>query len=490
MPNTIKDFARCFYGNYDAEIIRCSGELINNSFYKENVTDILEELDNKKNIVIGKRHNKMLQELAKARSQGKNEEQLIKLSLNLQKTFTEELNNKEVEGIIEWLMKKESHKIKVETDNTLASNAVRNYFEDNTEENIYSENIVDKIYRNYESYRKNRPSEKDIIKEIHFLKEKILNDARYNFCEFNANIKPINFMQFLVANKSESDYVQAIFDHQIWNAKRKILNVKNKEIFPSKHLLVNFYGKQGAGKTTFLNNFKSQITSILCKEMINGVEINKLLNDGTTEILAAKNSFVLFPELRNINKTVVESLKNLITAENTTARAVYKEVESIHNYSVYFSDSNIKLMDVIHDDSGYRRFIDIEINVSKENYNNVNNINFIEYFKTINAYSEDPLKNYYPKLIEKQIKQTSITMFETESVLPENNKECYTPDEIYTAYSIFCKTRKITPENSNSFYQKLNLENMELTKKRTAKGWRYYKISLENTNLHLVKLNK
>jgi hypothetical protein len=124
--------------------------------------------------------------------------------------------------------------------------------------------------------------------------------------------------------------------------------------------MVIFYGDQGLGKDTFIDNMLSSLDPYLANSGIHEKE-----NDNYA--VMARSLVVNVSEFDRTSKIQVSQLKNVITASDATFRAPYdREPKKVDFVTSFISSCNIE--DIFRDETGNRRFMFFKLDNIDWNY--------------------------------------------------------------------------------------------------------------------------
>lgn len=151
----------------------------------------------------------------------------------------------------------------------------------------------------------------------------------------------------------------AILIRWLWGVKRYLFQLTVED-----PLFLNFYAKQGTGKTTFIRALMHSLGEYIYEGKLG--DINK---EGHANIFSSKY-ILFFDELRLDSEdkkqayVILATLKYIITMRTNTRRLFHtqKMQEDARIFSA-ISTSNKPLINTIYDDTGMRRFVEIECKV-------------------------------------------------------------------------------------------------------------------------------
>lgn len=143
---------------------------------------------------------------------------------------------------------------------------------------------------------------------------------------------------------------RAILTGAVWRVKNKMNGTHVRQ-----HIMPYLRGKQGCGKTTFLDWFFEPV-----KEGVANATFEMFDHDEKTQPLRYA-PIVFFDEVAKADKADAAKVKNLMTGEATMFRKLYGEATKGAIISTFFGAGNLELEEVFHDATGLRRFFQIEV---------------------------------------------------------------------------------------------------------------------------------
>ncbi len=221
---------------------------------------------------------------------------------------------------------------------------------------------------------------------------KIITSLQYN-ASSDAELRK----WLLAATGDVSELSVACIKHFVWQAKRKMIS--KEAVY---HLVPHLWGQQGGGKTQAVKKLLEPV-----KGLVLHWKVNDSVDARNTQTLA--NNFVcLFDEMAGLERTELESLKHIITAEVVDYRPMRTNacVQVRQNCS-FIGISNKSLGQNIYDPSGLRRFVDMPC-LKKVDWELINAVKAIEIWRCVDENLErgyiEPFQNeMYRKQEEVQV---------------------------------------------------------------------------------------
>ena len=202
----------------------------------------------------------------------------------------------------------------------------------------------------------------------------------------------------------KQDEAKIMLKHFIWQVKRKMRKLPVKY-----HTMVILYGPQEAGKSTVIRDFLCQPI----KEFFASTNFKAITDDRSHDIW--DNYVLFFDEMGHSTTSNLEDIKRKVTEDKFTARILGTNSDTvITNRSTMIGASNKDIATLIFDDTGMRRFYQIECR-AKIDWATTNDMNYLWLWKSVDETKDSPLLSDV-KILE-NIKQTQaskrqITMME------------------------------------------------------------------------------
>lgn len=198
----------------------------------------------------------------------------------------------------------------------------------------------------------------------------------------------------ITGDKYNSFYPQ-ILENVIHSVKRKLFGLKVE--YP---LLVNLYGKGGAGKTDFWQKFTSPINDRYRKPASNAKE---LISDNRGASVFSDNYVIMLEEISTMKGDDVTFLKNLLDCGRVDFRIMRENSRSNPiNNSTLLASSNTPLRQIIKTGGDIRKWAEIDFikyattDLQTANvWTPLNKINWIRLWQGIDENTESPLKHNY-----------------------------------------------------------------------------------------------
>lgn len=224
-----------------------------------------------------------------------------------------------------------------------------------------------------------------------------------------------------IINKENPEEIQLVIEHFIWQVKRKALG-KPVEF----HMMPVFVGGQGSGKTRLIEELQRTIPEYLRVE----TSLTQVTDERASKGLAEK-LIILCDEMSQAKKADIEALKRWISSSSIDYRPMNtNRSEKVHNYSTMLGAANKDVVDMIKDESGMRRFY--QINCTNTTYSPkwgrkildweaINNYDYEALWLSVDPHAESPAVDIMNKLTTQIVIQNSVDAWLEDGSLPENN---------------------------------------------------------------------
>lgn len=171
-----------------------------------------------------------------------------------------------------------------------------------------------------------------------------------------------------------NDFKPAVlaFMHFIWQVKRKLFGYQAEM-----HMAPIFLGEQGNGKSEFIRNI-SNVLNVPFFNLVRDAYVDEIGEEKNEAILA--QSFInILDEMAGTTRAELNKVKNFITRHTVNPREFHSQrtMGEMSNLSTFIGAANAQnLSEILHDESGNRRFfpikvigfLDKKINVLKPEY--------------------------------------------------------------------------------------------------------------------------
>ena len=199
---------------------------------------------------------------------------------------------------------------------------------------------------------------------------------------------------FITGGSALDDEYQAAFEHFIWQIKRKLADLP-----VDYHLMIILHGKQEGGKTSFLEG----LLEVLPKWLWGSYRLSDLQDERAIPGIAERY-LQFYDEMEGATKIEIENLKNHITAKERFFRPMgTNKSVGIKNRGTCIGASNLKLADLINDDTGMRRFLQINC-ADRLDWDSINQINWSHVWRSVDHTKPSPIMPFRDrvKALQKQ----------------------------------------------------------------------------------------
>jgi len=243
----------------------------------------------------------------------------------------------------------------------------------------------------------------------------------------------------------------AVMMQFMWQVKRKLNGLP-----VSYHIMPIFWGLGGSGKSETLKSLFAPLKHYV----YSGMSFAEIGDSRFYEALSS-NLIVFLDEMPKIDRSSVETVKSVITADILTYRVMrehhYKKAQQ---RCTFIGTSNESPSALIKDTTGMRRFHYIEC-LPKMDFDRINLINWEGLWKSINetrntAYTRDILVDLSIKQ-DATRQRNSVELFLEEGLLEKADKASTEVriKDVYEVYRSFCKECGYSPFNRRNFIDEL-----------------------------------
>ncbi|HBS25225.1 VapE domain-containing protein [Thalassospira sp.] len=149
------------------------------------------------------------------------------------------------------------------------------------------------------------------------------------------------------------------------------------------HLMPVLYGSQGCGKTTVVQHLTSPID-----EFISDVGFG-MLNDNAQLHQVTVMPVMFFDEMAGIKSADVEALKGVMTANTKQIRQIYEAASVKTIVSTFIGCSNRDIRTLIRDETGNRRFLQIDMKLADRK--DIYQIDMLKIWRSVDEDGQAPL---------------------------------------------------------------------------------------------------
>lgn len=233
----------------------------------------------------------------------------------------------------------------------------------------------------------------------------VLGERRRTMVE-EANALPyqpttLSFGDLLARDSSQAAAIDLVLRHWIWSVRRKIARLPVE-----KHVMPILTGKTGSGKTEALRKFIGALLPSFCSSNFSLEE----LEDGRGIAGCARRHIQFFDEMDGARKVQIETLKRWITALTCTYRPMNSNaMADVIQAGMAIGAANDPLVEILHDDTGMRRFYEIEVK-DKLDWDAINRFDFKAYWGGVDYKDASPLSGRWelmsgPNAFENTVEQ-------------------------------------------------------------------------------------
>jgi hypothetical protein len=243
----------------------------------------------------------------------------------------------------------------------------------------------------------------------------------------------------------------AVLKHFIWQVKRKIVNDHNYPVLY--HMMIVLYGAQGLGKSTWIKLFISVLADFAASTDF------KMITDERNHDLWSKFILIL-DEMADSTRTNIEDIKRKITESSFSGRKMRSNnATQIINRSTFIGASNKDISRLIIDDTGMRRFFQINYRAPTNNeWEILNNIDYTLLWNSVDYRADSPLQTI-PELFDsiKSIQNSKRHVGLVEQFLMDRtyqHHERIPAVDLYKEFQAFELTQRPRNEQTNTAFGK------------------------------------
>lgn len=377
----------------------------------------------------------------------------------------------------QWL---DQHKTKIDARGTLIGTDGR----DNTQlfDTMYLDYCEQIATFNYKADKKIKAApESNMQKALdELISLELLDQRRRMFSSLQFSGADLTLLQnFVTALIGEAKpKVVGVLAHYIWMIKRRLAG---KPVVY--HLMPIILGKQGAGKSEAVLRLLSPIEPVT-----QFLHLDEVI-DPRFQLSFASNFAIAINEMAGANKTDVEKLKNLITADRSDIRKLHtNSVMKVKQNASLIGTTNKPVAEIIHDTTGARRFYEIRC-LDRLDWDNINALDYVGLWRAID---EGKDRGYYEEYQEeiKKDQEALIGLEELQVFLDLYNVKPGTKEVtasiMYDTYKIWCESNGVkAPFNSVWFGRRLQGKGFQKAHQKRLRGKNtlYYLIN-DDSEMH------
>lgn len=256
-----------------------------------------------------------------------------------------------------------------------------------------------------------------------------------------------------------------VMAHWIWQVKRKMngLPVRN-------HIMVVLTGKQGSGKSTAISSLVSPV-----KEYRLDLNLESLSDERHYHGLS-RNFVIVCDEMQGCNKTDIETLKHIVTAESLSARKLYTNAIDTIPQNVSFLGTSNKSLDVlIKDETGMRRFFELRCSDMMD-WSAIGSLNPLLIWQEIdekepNGYLSSVRDDLKSRQEEYRYQDSAEAYLVETSALSGNLTKTRTVEELFRDYVDWCKDSENRPFDKIYFSKRMRAIGLKERRSANARGY-------------------
>lgn len=173
------------------------------------------------------------------------------------------------------------------------------------------------------------------------------------------------------------------FAHSV---KRKLLALPVQH-----HLMAVLVGRQGGGKSTFLHTFLEPV-----RELSQATDFERLVDNREIDLFSFP--VLLIDEMAHASKADIERVKNVVTSDTIARRPMRTNVTvQIRNSATLIGASNKLLSQLIRDETGLRRFVQLPFHPDADR-DYLANVDWLAMWQSIDPNGPDPIVPFLAEL--------------------------------------------------------------------------------------------
>lgn len=193
----------------------------------------------------------------------------------------------------------------------------------------------------------------------------------------NGEMELVKFCEAIV-DTDETHIKMAVYTIKsfIWQVKRKMTRQ-----YVTNHLMPVFVGETGGGKSTAINKLLAPVI-----DATNPVNFKQINDDRNAEMF--KSPVLFADEMSYLSNTDINHLKNRMTSDTIMHRPMYSNtITQLYNASTFIGTANKGLAVTIKDDTGLRRFAEINcLSKDKADWVAINAIDYDLIWKSVDEH--------------------------------------------------------------------------------------------------------
>lgn len=265
------------------------------------------------------------------------------------------------------------------------------------------------------------------------------------------------FLALLVPADIEPErltYYRAAMRQLIWQVKRRLAGERSWW-----EIMVVFVGPQGGGKSTAVEAFGAPLGRFFLRDAT-----FDLFTDKFRMKTLATSYLVRLDEMEHAKRADMQCIKRVITSDFLQGRKIYSASEvKVKRNASFVGTSNRSLVDDISDETGMRRFVEIQcapVKWTREWQDRLEAINFDKLWTVESAKDPDAPYNKQPELFAKyQVELVTRSDFETwaeEFLMIDKGGIGVGAGTLYASYVEFQSRQKRKPMGIQAFSRKVS----------------------------------
>jgi hypothetical protein len=231
-----------------------------------------------------------------------------------------------------------------------------------------------------------RPAINDAVEEFYVLQREKALDAVKAAIEPRSEFDWVDLAEtcFDLSGMS-ADFVVAVLQKTVWQVKRKLWRLP-----VSHHLMPVLFGSQGSGKSWFLSALAQPIYDLSTWSDFEAIGDERNIDLWRTSLL-------IMDEMAKAAKSDIETTKHVISADTLERRPMRtNSTVTVRQCATLIGSSNMSLVELIRDETGNRRFVQLSWVGAEHSF--VNNLNFTDAWRSVHHQDPDPMLPFMEEL--------------------------------------------------------------------------------------------
>lgn len=181
----------------------------------------------------------------------------------------------------------------------------------------------------------------------------------------------------------------AALKHFIWQVKRKLWGLRVE-----KHLMPVLFGPQECGKSEFVRKLIAPL-----ERLVSDSQTMDSLSDTREANVFAEYAIVFYDEMARAERGNIAQIKNIISSPTVEWRPMRtNKREQRANIATFIACSNNPLKQVLADNTGVRRFWQIDAKSPTMDWEVINGMDYLALWRSVNENASTPILGCWPEI--------------------------------------------------------------------------------------------